>query len=430
MGLSFQSFFSMLYHGTAIAGTLGAYAVNRVDYVPMVKQICTHLSAINIFYVKFFQWFTSSLRLDDREINQELTEYFTTYKDKVPFTPDDIDTSALAEVVREIQSTGGTLRLESTSEPVNSGTVALVFRGQLTDAAGATRPVAVKVLRTGIQAKMCQMYTHYTLFARLLRYIPGYNMDVFDMIRDTKDTFFAQADMPTEAANIMLFHRRFRGNKNIIIPYVYGSTTNAIVMDYLESYPLEWQNNDYRAYCNIFTQFLMTAYFIKEIYHGDMHMGNLVFMKDPVTHAHRLGVIDFGVVGTLTVDSQNFIYNLLETFSNNDYKALVGTYVTYVVKLKNLTNPVMVADITRNAIESLERHKCTNIYEFSHTHLFLLQRELNRYNLVLDKNINIYLFSVLAMIETLKELSSKDIESNITLVFNRLNNTLNDNLDP
>ena len=421
----FTSFTSSLYHATAIAGTLGVYALGQVEYVPMVKQICTHLSGINIFYVKFFQWFTSSLRLDDRDINQALTEYFATYKDKVPFTPADIDTAALAEVNQEIEKTGGTLRLDST-EPVNSGTVALVFRGQLTDAAGVTHPVAVKVLRTGIQAKMRQMYTHYTLFARLLRYIPGYNMDVFDMIRDTKDTFFAQADMPTEAANIMLFHRRFRGNRNIIIPFVYGFTSKGIVMDYLESYALEWQNNDYRAYCSIFTQFLMTAYFIKEIYHGDMHMGNLVFMKDPVTRAHRLGVIDFGVVGTLTVDSQNFIYNLLETFSNNDYKALVGTYVTYVVKLKSLTDPVMLAEITKNAIESLERHNCTNIYEFCHTHLFLLQRELNRYNLVLDKNINIYLFSVLAMIETLKELSSKDVESNLTIVFNRLNNVLND----
>jgi predicted unusual protein kinase regulating ubiquinone biosynthesis (AarF/ABC1/UbiB family) len=429
MGLSFQSLsssLSSLYHGTAIAGTLATYAVGYIAYVPMVKQICTHLAGINIFYVKFFQWFTSSLRLDDREINQELTEYFATYKDKVPFAPADIDTAALTEIVQEIAATGGTLRLDSTTEPVNSGTVALVFRGQLTDAAGVTHPVAVKVLRTGIQAKMVQMYAHYRRFARFLRAIPGYNIDVFDMICDTKDTFFAQADMPTEAANIMLFHRRFRGHKNIVIPYVYGVTPKGIVMDFLESYALEWQNNDYRAYCSIFTQFLMIAYFIKEIYHGDMHMGNLVFMKDPRTGTHRLGVIDFGVVGTLTVDSQNFIYNLLETFSNNDYKALVGTYVTYVVKLKSLTDPAMLAEITKNAIESLEKHHCTNIYDFSHTHLFLLQRELNRYNLVLDKNINIYLFSVLAMIETLKELSSKDVESNLTLVFNRLNNALND----
>lgn len=411
-------------HGAALCGWGLAYAVRGIRYTTFVQKVCHHFARINIFYVKFFQWFTATCSDGD----EELTPFFLDFLDRVPYTAADLDTAALAACVAEIAATGGHLHLDDGLTPLNSGSVALVFKGGLRTADGQTRAVVIKVLRKGIAAELERMRTHYRWLGWLLHY--GWGLDIGPLLRDTAASYAAQTDLVQEGANIQLFYDAFRGHRTILIPKVYAASPNGLVMDYfLGVPPTQWRTEDYRACCSLFTTFLLTAYFVKELYHGDLHLGNLMFMRDG-EGGWKMAVLDYGVVGRLTVPSQNFIYYTLDAVARNNYIDLVTAFVDYVLDEEPLRGaraeeeetPAKAeergedfrATVLAGALRTLEEHECTNVYAFRHTHIRLLYQEVTRHGLTLSPNLNCYLFSILAMVDTLKELASKDVTSNLT----------------
>ena len=236
-------------------------------------------------------------------MNTELNTFFQTFKSNVPYTFKDVNFSLLDQVLTDLPG------LTLNPIPVNSGTIALVFIGEL-----AGKPVGIKMVRNNIQKTMHAMFRHCKILTRIGKYIPGLNLDINEWMDDIKDTFYSQMDFTLEARNAKIFYQKFRKSTNIVIPQIYFAQKEVLVMDWLINYDKSlWRDDDYRAYSQLFQNFMITSYFIKDIYHGDLHTGNLVFLKDH--QMHRLVIIDFGMVGHLSVDNQNLIYNI---FSINE----------------------------------------------------------------------------------------------------------------
>ena len=362
------------------------YKTGWVDYNTTVKIMCTRLAGYNILYVKFFQWFAG-------DVNDELYDFFQGFKNNVPYTEDDIDWPA-------IQATGIT---NISERPINSGTIALIFKGKLYD-----RVVILKVLRKGIEPKIQSLFRHLRLVEKVLSYCYG------SVEFPPANYFIDQTDFHKEAENINIFARKFEKNKNVRIPRVYLSTGKVIVMDYLESAKdqKQWTLAEQKTYNKIFTRFLVASYFIKDIYHADLHMGNLIFMREGTDY--KIGLIDFGVIGFLNIENQNFIYDLFAVLSKNDYRLLSNRFARYATFLPKLEH-----DITEAFCTAFEKEECTNMEKFGHTHLRIIFQVLRQFNLRMDDNMNTYLFSVLSIISTMRAMTTPDEENTLKDIFRK-----------
>ena len=369
------------------------YKIGWVDYNSTVKKMCLNLAGYNILYVKCFQWFTN-----DTE-NLELSNFFQLFKDNVPYTEEDIDFEAIKA-----------LPLDDVSpRPVNSGTIALIFKGTIDG-----QPVAVKVLRKNIIPKVNTMFKHLTFLQKVVSYFYG------TVEFPAKSYFTDQMDFRKEVQNIETFRLKFKKTVHIRIPQVYPEYTtlnpNVIVMDYLESYKHkdQWTFDEHKKFNQIFTRFLVASYFIKDIYHADLHMGNLIFMRTNTTEEYQIGLIDFGVIGFLTIENQNFIYDLFNILVKNDYRQLAKRFVEYVTD-----NTDLIEQITDTFCAAFEKHNCTDMEQFRHIHLKIIFQVLRQFKLKMEDNMNTYLFSVLSIISTMRTLTTPDEENTLKTIFRK-----------
>jgi predicted unusual protein kinase regulating ubiquinone biosynthesis (AarF/ABC1/UbiB family) len=172
-----------------------------------------------------------------------------------------------------------------------------------------------------------------------------------------------------------------KNKKNIIIPHVYKHFTEAhnevIVMEYIDgpvakNVPLELLKTNFETLQSFFFESL----FRYNILHGDFHLGNIIIMKN-----NMIGIIDFGIVYTLTNEISDQLFNVLFLSLNPaNNKSLLRIIVRFIcldphshdVVYKKLLNDkeiieFMSSDFTANLIikminkimsdESLELHQ-------------------------------------------------------------------------
>src|SRR5262249_15898785 len=68
------------------------------------------------------------------------------------------------------------------------------------------------------------------------------------------------------------------------------------------------------------------------IFHGDLHAGNLFILED-----HKIGLVDFGVVGRLSRKTLDSIANMLVAVATEDYELLTYEYME-LAPYSNQTN--------------------------------------------------------------------------------------------
>ena len=72
-------------------------------------------------------------------------------------------------------------------------------------------------------------------------------------------------------------------------------------------------------YCELLAKFGVKCVFFDGVYHGDLHQGNLIFMKDE--DDYKIGILDFGVIGRITREQQNKFYEFMQQFYSNHFNA-------------------------------------------------------------------------------------------------------------
>ena len=115
---------------------------------------------------------------------------------------------------------------------------------------------------------------------RFLRQLSVY-IDI-DKILDLSEFFdylYLQLDFVNEVDNMKLFQKRYRKNKNILIPECYYVTEEIIVMQYIESYHFyntfrTMDDENKRYYELLGKSFFMDHIFVHDLLHADLHAGN------------------------------------------------------------------------------------------------------------------------------------------------------------
>jgi len=417
---------------------LSKYYLGFKSYKETIQDICVYLSKINIFYVKLFQWFTYDLT-NEPDINRELYEFFTTFTNNVEYTKDDIDDKVIETFLSHVRNANHEIELDMT--PINSGTVALVFKGTLDK-----KPVIVKVLRKNIHLGMNDFYNQIQYIQNIISWLkylhllPGKYIDYFEndmftqLIGDCKDDFLLQTNFVNESKNIEEFYNAYQYCKYIQIPKVYAEYTEQfpeiLVMDYIHSSTLnENTNEENEIYLEIIHKFIISSYFVKNTFHGDLHLGNILFIKTSENNEniYKLGIIDFGLVGKLNdVTEQNLIYDLLLCYSENNNKQIINTVITYIeeinqIKLseENIANIIIMSD-SLQIFQSNDGDSNT----ITHHDIILFLKCLKKCNIFIPKRLSFFLLSLASQAGSIHKLKENVKNIDLRLLISQITDSL------
>jgi len=292
------------------------YGIFR-DYSNFIDRITRNLASINILYVKVFQAFASNNSLIDDKTNNQLLKF----TDNAPWTTDDINLSEIVSICNE-----NNLCFKSESElPINAGMISLVFKLYDKD---TNNPFILKMKRNRIEEKLSDAINNLQTFMYLLSFFPIINKYRFAELVDKNINIIQhQTNFTEEVDNMERIKQNCKYLKYVKIPCVYKDVTlkypNAILMEYIDGIKLnEIEEEDYEGFAKQVMKFGFVTTIIHGVTHGDLHGGNILFIKDnnEEKYKYKIGVIDFGIIYDLGDGFRGLLFDVFTNIFNTDPK--------------------------------------------------------------------------------------------------------------
>lgn len=334
---------------TIILTELLLYFIFR-NYSLFIENITGRLASINILYVKVFQAIALNNSLIDDKTNNKLLKF----TDNAPWNYSDIRLADLIEIADRYD-----IILNNGYEiPINSGMISLVFKGYKRESG---KPVIIKMKRNNIEYKLNNAIENLQFFMYILSFIPIFNKyQIGEVVNKNIDMIRHQTNFCEEVNNIIRFKNNCKNLKYVIIPHVYAEVTkdypDFIMMEYIKGIKINEINEaDYQAFAKQVMKFGFVTTIIHGVTHGDLHGGNILFIKDKddEKYKHKIGLLDFGIV-----------YDI-----ENDYKGLLFTILTEMfnqpanITAAKLLNSGIIEPI--NISQILPANHYNNILEFT-----------------------------------------------------------------
>jgi len=305
------------------------YQLNLDVYNDTVMHVCNSLVGHSYIFIKVFQWGMQNIY--DLTFNDELKQYFDTFSNNVPYThfEQEIAVLHIKNAIKYASTTcNDKLIVENNYIPINSGSVALVYKAQLND-----KSVIIKVLRHNIkkiiEEDICflEYFFDNTLVNMIIKHYTKVNFK--RIIQHNRGGLLNQCDFECEVNNALLFKNNLKNKKNIMIPHAYKHFTDAcneiIIMEHLDgpvakNIPVYQLQNHFK----IIRSFFFDSLFRYNILHGDFHLGNIIILDE-----NKFGLIDFGIVYIVTDEISNGLFDIL--FLNLNKKEI--KYLLKAIKL-------------------------------------------------------------------------------------------------
>ena len=214
--------------------------------------------------------------------------------------------------------------------PLAAASLAQVHRATLRN---GTR-VAVKVRRPGVESSLKPDIHIMAYVAGLLeRSFPvSRRFRPVQLAREFADWTLREIDFEVEGANTDRFRAMFKDDPSIVIPAVYWEHTTAAVLvtELVEGIKVDDKDAlvaagiDPKALALTGLKAGLKQFFIEGFFHADPHPGNLVALPPSKEYdGLRLGIYDFGMVGTIPEKSRYELLGCFSSFINSDVEAYV-----------------------------------------------------------------------------------------------------------
>jgi ubiquinone biosynthesis protein len=269
-------------------------------------------------------------------LGEEVAEDLSALQDRLPpFGA----AEARATVERQLGKPVATLFARFDDKPVAAASIAQVHYAETT----ADEPVAVKILRPGIEAA-------FERDVALLEWLAGLaertrpalrRLKPREVVATFRETVRIEMDLRMEAAAASEFAESLADDPNVHIPKVDWLRTSRRVMtlERIEGIPVDERENLIaaghdpdqivaRAAETFFVQVFRNGFF-----HADMHPGNLFVDRDG-----RLVMVDFGIMGRVDRKTRIYLAEMLVGFLQGDYRAVAEVHFRagYIPRHKSL----------------------------------------------------------------------------------------------
>jgi predicted unusual protein kinase regulating ubiquinone biosynthesis (AarF/ABC1/UbiB family) len=314
--------------------------------------------------VKLFQAISLNNNLIDERINNKLLQF----TDNAPWTYEDIRLDELIEVCDDYD-----IILDNGYEtPVNSGMISLVFRGHKRE---TQEKVVIKMKRKNIDEKLRGGIEQLQTFLNILSFIPIiHKLKIVDIVNKNIDIIIDQTNFEREVENTVTIQNNCSKLKYIIVPQVKPQVTqkynNFIMMNYIEGKKInEIQENetDFLEFSKIIIKFGVVTSLMHGITHGDLHSGNILFIKDEIIdeknekeneegkerkerkYRYKIGVLDFGIVYNFNSQYKGVLFDCLINIFN---KSAVDS-ATQLLKVGFIDPPNFWQNISEEEFDNL-----------------------------------------------------------------------------
>ena len=310
------------------------------------------LEELGPIFIKFGQLLSTRRDLLPTDIADELAKL----QDQVPpFDP----AKALALIESQLGAKVGEVFARFDTQPLASASVAQVHAAQLKSG----EDVVVKVIRPGLKPVIEQDIAWLFLLAKVAERASAdaRRLRPVEVVSDYEKTIYDELDLLREAANASQLRRNFEGSALLYVPQVYWDycRSQVLVMERIYGVPvtdmagLARQNTDMRQLAERGVEIFFTQVFRDSFFHADMHPGN-IFVSTHQPWSPQYIAVDFGIVGSLTPEDQDYLARNLMAFFKRDYRKVAQLHID---------SGWVPAETKVNEFEAAIRTVCEPIFE-------------------------------------------------------------------
>ena len=389
-----------------------------------IIDVSKRLATINMMYVKIFQAFATNRNI----LSPELNKFFNDYTDNVEYTDGEYSDEDLIELEHKSVDCypHKPIKILNNRKPIKSGLMSLIFKGQFVDNGagdGAGEYIAIKYLRNNIITNFNTSMNNLVVFAKLTKYIPYIRtLNIETVILQNIVCLKDQVCFRKEVTNIQQYYKSWKDCDYVKIPQPYSEFTekinpNIIVMEFINGMKItEIDPEDNDRFGKILASFNAKAAFCNSIYHGDLHPGNILFIKDvssaPAPAVYKIGILDFGIIGHLTRLDQELLFKSTKLLYQKKYKRMIHMILTEMSEdlnpnydMNNTSTTVNLEDDLFHKIHG-EIHavivECSTpeIKFLGVNELYTINYILNKYNLTFRRSLY-RLFITIAIMDSI-----------------------------
>lgn len=216
--------------------------------------------------------------------------------------------------------------------PLASASIAQVHAATLIDGS----EVIIKIVRPNIKRIIRRdidlLHTMAELAERF--WVDGRRLRPKEVVAEIEKNLFDELDMVREAASASQLRRNFEHSLSLYVPEVNWQLTksNILVQERIYGIPigdisqLHARNVNMEKLAETGVEIFFTQAFKHGFFHADMHPGNImVDASDPENP--RYIAIDFGIMGTLSPEDQNYLADNFLAFFKSDYRRVAELHI-------------------------------------------------------------------------------------------------------